>query len=217
MNAGSSLSYQWVKNNISVPGATNGTYTYSPTNPDVITCVVTSNASTTTSNSITIIINTPNLSGTVSIAASPSGGVCPGTSVTFTATPVASFTPYYLWKVNGISKSSSSNTFTYTPVNNDAVSCVITSCASCGNSSTSNVITESVVPYVAVTLTNSQSTPTSANFQQQITVISSNYTSYESSGLQNIEFSTSPSANGNILQAWIESGASNASAVQYIG
>ncbi len=88
---------------------------------------------------------------------------------------------------------------------------VVNSCSTSGNS---NTITTATAPLysVPVTLTNSQVSPTIANFQQQITVNSSNYTAYESAGLQNVEFTTGPNATGTKLQAWIESGATNVSA-----
>ena len=40
---------------------------------------------------------------------------------------------------------------------------------------------------------------------------SSDYSNYESSGLENIEFTTGPSATGTVLQAWLERGATNIS------
>jgi len=65
--------------------------------------------------------------------------------------------------------------------------------------------------YVPITLTNSQSSATSSPFQQMITIDSANYAKYEASGLQNVEFSTLPAGQGTVLNAWIESGASNTS------
>jgi len=74
-----------------------------------------------------------------------------------------------------------------------------------------NVKFTPVIYYVPITLTNSQSSPTPAPFQQMITVDSDNYAKYEASGLQNVEFSTAPGGQGTVLNAWIESGASNTS------
>ena len=80
----------------------------------------------------------------ISIAAS-ANPVCQGTSVTFTATPTnGGTTPAYQWKVNGTSVSAATAvTYTYIPVNNDAVTCVLTSNATCitGNPATSNSLT----------------------------------------------------------------------------
>jgi len=74
-----------------------------------------------------------------------------------------------------------------------------------------NVKFTPVIYYVPITLTNSQSSSTPAPFQQMITVDSDNYAKYEASGLQNVEFSTEPAGQGTVLNAWIESGASNTS------
>ena len=79
----------------------------------------------------------------VSIGAS-ANPVCAGTPVTFTATPTNSgLTPSYQWKVNGTNVGTNSPTYTYTPANNDAITCVLTSNATCvtGNPATSNTIT----------------------------------------------------------------------------
>lgn len=87
--------------------------------------------------------------------------------------------------------------------------------ASNGCGSATPVTTASItarVMYVPVTLTNNQSSATPANFQQMIAVNSSLYTNAENTGLQNVEFSTGPGATGTILEAWIESGATNTSA-----
>jgi uncharacterized protein (TIGR02145 family) len=86
------------------------------------------------------------VSVTIVASANP---VIPGTSVTFTATPVNGGTaPAYQWKVNGINAGTGSSTYTYTPSNDDNILCVLTSsittCVS-GNPATSNTIVMSVV------------------------------------------------------------------------
>ncbi|PZF70923.1 NHL domain-containing protein [Taibaiella soli] len=54
--------------------------------------------------------------------------VCAGSSITFTATDAHGGTaPSYQWKVNGVNFGTSINTFSYTPANNDTVTCVFTS------------------------------------------------------------------------------------------
>lgn len=60
--------------------------------------------------------------------------------------------------------------------------------------------------YVPVTITNSQSTATPTNFQAQVTVNSSLYTSYLASNLSNVNWQDGA---GNILNSWLESGNSN--------
>jgi len=62
--------------------------------------------------------------------------------------------------------------------------------------------------YVAITITNSQTTATPAPFQQMITINSSSYSSYLASNLQNVNFQD---GNGNIIPSWLESGNSNTS------
>ncbi|MEI7727845.1 MAG: hypothetical protein WCK09_22250, partial [Bacteroidota bacterium] len=91
----------------------------------------------------------------VSIAAS-ANDICAGTSVTFTATPTGSGTLSYDWKVNGISQPGNSAIFSYSPINNDVVTCELTSsitvCIS-NNPATSNVITMTVNPNLPVSVT----------------------------------------------------------------
>ncbi|HEX8013714.1 MAG TPA: Ig-like domain-containing protein, partial [Flavobacterium sp.] len=95
----------------------------------------------------------PNLPASVSIVASPSGAICSGTSVTFTATPVnPGIAPTYQWRVNGsnVGTNSSVSTFTTTTLaNNDVVSVVMTSNASpclTGSPATSAGLTITVNP-----------------------------------------------------------------------
>ncbi|MEM3859710.1 MAG: DUF2341 domain-containing protein, partial [Candidatus Micrarchaeaceae archaeon] len=71
-----------------------------------------------------------------------------------------------------------------------------------------SVGSNSVQYYVAITITNSQSSATPAPFQQMITINSSNYSSYLASNLSNVNFQD---GNGNILNSWLESGNSNTS------
>jgi len=66
----------------------------------------------------------------------------------------------------------------------------------------------SVLYYVPITITNSQSTASPSPFQQMVTVNSSNYSKYLASNLQNINFQD---GSGNILNSWLESGNSNTS------
>ncbi len=130
-NGGTNPAYQWQVNGFNV-GTNSADYSYAPANTDAVTCILTSNATCATGNpatssTLTMSVN-PNLPVSVSIAASPSGTVCAGTSVTFTATPVnGGLTPAYQWKVNGSNVGTSSNSYSYSPLNNDVVTCVVTS------------------------------------------------------------------------------------------
>ncbi|KAF2335532.1 T9SS sorting signal type C domain-containing protein [Flavobacterium daemonense] len=112
-----------------------------------------------------IIVN-PILTASVNIAASPSGPICPGTSVTFTATATNGGTPSYQWKLNNVTTGTNSATYTSsTLANNDVVTCVMTSTASpclAGSPATSNSITMVVNPTktASVTITSDQSSST---------------------------------------------------------
>ncbi|MDX9881255.1 MAG: choice-of-anchor L domain-containing protein [Prolixibacteraceae bacterium] len=153
-NGGSSPSYQWKKNGSDV-GTNSTTYTDAAlANGDVITVVLTSNAtcatgSPATSNQITMTVN-PNLPVSVSIAADPGHTVCEGTSVTFTATPTnGGSSPSYQWKKNGSDVGTNSATYTDAALaNGDVITVVLTSNATCatGSPATSSGITMVVAP-----------------------------------------------------------------------
>jgi uncharacterized lipoprotein YajG len=164
-NGGLAPAYQWKVNNIAISGATNPSYTYVPVNNDAVICVLTSSAtcasgSPATSNTINMIVNTV-LPVSVSVGASQNN-ICAGTSVTFTATPTnGGTTPTYQWKVNNIAISGATNpTYTYVPVNNDAVICVLTSDANCviENPAVSNTIMMIINPDNTITLTSGPGT-----------------------------------------------------------
>jgi len=148
-NGGTLPAYQWKVNGVNA-GTNSSTYSYIPLNNDAITCVLTSNiacptGNPATSNTVTMTVNT---SSPVSVAiAASSNPVCSGSSVTFTATPTNGGTlPAYQWKVNGVNAGTNSSTYSYIPLNNDAVTCVLTSNLACptGNPATSNTVTMTV-------------------------------------------------------------------------
>lgn len=159
VNGGTSPSYQWKLNGANT-GSNSTTYSNaSLSNNDQVACVMTSNAlcvlgSPVTSSSITMTVN-PNLPASVSILAS-STTICPGTSVTFTASPVnGGTTPAYQWQLNGANTGSNSATYTSSSlVNNDVVKCIMTSNATCitGSPATSNSITMTVNPALPVSV-----------------------------------------------------------------
>ena len=147
-NGGANPAYQWKVNGVNA-GTNNPVFTYTPANADSVRCILTSSlvngvGNPATSNKITMTVN-PVLPVSVSIAASVNP-VCPGTPVTFTATPVNGGTPGYQWKVNGVNAGTNSSQLTYTPVAGDAVTCVLTSSVTCatGNPATSNQVVMSV-------------------------------------------------------------------------
>ena len=134
VNGTPTSTFQWQVNGINV-GTNSSNYSYIPNNGDVVTCVLTSNATCltgnpATSNSVTMTVN-QNLSAGITIAAS-SNPFCPGSSVTFTATPTNGGTvPSYQWKVNGINTGTNSTAFIYNPAGGDSVRCVMTSNLDC--------------------------------------------------------------------------------------
>ena len=150
--------YQWKLNGNNV-GSNSTTYQNSTlANGDVITCVMTSSVVCTsinpvTSNPITMTVN-PIVTPSVSIAASPGNTICPGTNVTFTATPTNGGIPAYQWKLNGNSVGTNSSTYqNSTLANGDVVTCVMTSSLVCTsiNPVTSNAVTLSLNTLPAIT------------------------------------------------------------------
>lgn len=150
-NGGPTPAYQWKLNGSNV-GTNSPTYVNaSLNNGDVVMCVLTSSASCVpgpvNSNSITMTVN-PIVPVSVSISGTPSGTICFGTNVSFTATPVnGGVTPAYQWKLNGLNVGTNSPNYSNsTLLNGDVISCVLTSSASCvsGSPATSNAITQSV-------------------------------------------------------------------------
>jgi gliding motility-associated-like protein len=175
-NGGSAPIYQWQVNGVNA--GTNSTTFTSTTlaSGDKVTCIITSNAPcttqlTSTSNIITTIVDaysTPS----VSIVAS-TNNICPGTAVSFTATPVnGGSAPIYQWQVNGINAGTNSSTFTSANlVNGDKITCILTSNVQCVTPATvtSNIITMAVninlAPTISIaTSTNSICTGSTVNF-----------------------------------------------------
>ncbi|WP_020526095.1 T9SS type A sorting domain-containing protein [Cytophaga aurantiaca] len=155
-NGGTTPFYQWNKNGVNIYGATNATYTTtSVQNGDSYTVRMTSYAtcpspSTATSYAIVMTVATV-LTPAVSITATPAGTICPGTSVTFTASPGNGGTaPMYEWFIGGTSQgvTTSAETFTSTTLaNGDQVKVVMTSssgCVAAPGTATSNTITTTV-------------------------------------------------------------------------
>ncbi len=144
-NGGATPSYQWKVNNGNV-GTNNATFTSNTLQAgDQITVVMTSNANcvsptTATSNTITI---SPNVVPSVSIQASGTQ-ICANFDNTFTANITnGGANPSYQWKVNGIDAGTGQTTFTTNTLqNNDVVTLIITSNATCAlpTQATSNAL-----------------------------------------------------------------------------
>ncbi len=133
-HGGLTPSYQW-KVNGNNTGGNSQNFIYNPANNDQVSCVLTSSEECTTGNpasSINIqMVEIAQLPAGITI--SPSANpFCPGSSVTFTTYPSnEGSNPSYQWKVNGINAGTNSVTFTYNPVNNDSVRCIMTSNLNC--------------------------------------------------------------------------------------
>ncbi len=157
-NGGTTPNYQWQVNGANV-GANNPVYTYVPANGDLVSCILTSSESCTSNNpassiEIQMVVNS-NLQVGISISAS-ANPVCIGIPVTFTATPTnGGSSPQYQWKVNGLDAGTNSSTFTYTPNNNDFVTCTLTSSLPCtsNNPASSNPVSMSIANAPVVTFT----------------------------------------------------------------
>lgn len=163
-NGGASPSYQWKVNGVNA-GTNSATFTPgSIANNDVITCVMTSNATcistpTATSNAITMTVTT-SVTPSVAITAN-NNPACIGATVTFTAVPTnGGTTPTYQWQVNGGNVGTNSATYSSsTLTNGQVVTCIMTSSSSCASTptATSNAITmsfvSSVTPTASISLT----------------------------------------------------------------
>jgi len=151
VNGGASPVYQWLLNGNPV-GSNSPTYTNAAlANGDQVSVRMTSNAtcvsgSPATSNVVTMTVNAL-VSVSVSIAAS-ANPVCPGSPVTFTATPLNGGTsPIYQWLLNGNPVGTNSPTYNNSSLTNgDNISVEMTVSTPCatGSPATSNVINMSV-------------------------------------------------------------------------
>jgi gliding motility-associated-like protein len=136
INGGSAPVYQWLVNGVNA-GTNSATFSGSNfADGDRVSCVITSNAgcatpAIATSNSITMMVS-PLLSPAISITSSQNN-ICPGTNVTFTATPTnGGISPTYQWLVNGVNTGANSPTFASGVLSNgDIISCKLTSNAAC--------------------------------------------------------------------------------------
>jgi len=162
VNGGAAPVYQWTVNSV-VVGGTGSTYTTSTLNSgDVVGVTLTSNAQcaspATASNTFNANLTIPDVP-VVTITPPTTGNiVCQGATANFTATATAfgGTSPTYQWFVNGTAVSSSNPFSTTTLADNDVVSVVMTSNASCVSPVTdTDAVTMDVIPLVvpSVTLT----------------------------------------------------------------
>jgi len=158
-NGGPSPSFQWRLNG-QIVGTNSSTYSNCTlANGNLVKCWMASNApcitnSPTLSNVITEIVN-PTVAASVNISANPSGTVCEGAVVTFTATPVnGGAIPSYQWHVGTTHVGTNSSTFSISATNGDAITCEMTSSNVCssGSPATSNVINITTNPNLPVSI-----------------------------------------------------------------
>ncbi len=211
-NGGTTPAYQWKLNGSNV-GTNSTTYSNAGlSNNDTVTVVLTSNATCVTTatangNKIGMTVNT-NLTPSVSVGASATT-ICAGTNVTFTATPTnGGTTPSYQWKLNGSNAGTNSTTYSNAGLsNNDTVTVILTSNATCVTSATANgnkigmTVNTNLTPSVSVgasatticSSTNVTFTATPANggttpaYQWKLngSNVGTNSTTYSNSGLSN--------------------------------
>ncbi len=156
-NGGTSPVYQW-KVNGTIVGGNSSLYAYVPSNNDVITCKLTSDAACATGNPATSAPVTMSVSQSlpvsISIGAS-SNPACQGQTIIYTASGVnGGASPVYQWLVNGIRVGSNSTMYNSTPASGDAVVCHLTSSHTCatGSPATSNQLNMSVNPNLPVSV-----------------------------------------------------------------
>ena len=163
-NGGANPSYQW-KVNSNNAGTNSNKFKGVFNDNDVVTCVLTSNATcitgnTANSNSVVISVN-PLVTPTVSISASKNS-ICPGDNVTFSSNITNGGTsPIYQWKLNGNNVGTNNPSYSSTSLANaDVVSLIITSNDNClatinATSNDENISYALVTPSVALSVNDS--------------------------------------------------------------
>ena len=145
--------YEWWVNGASVAD-TSSTFTYTPSEGDVITTRLISNApcrladSSMTSLSLTV---SPTVTPSVLITSTAPGSItCVGTTVNFTANPTNGGTaPAYQWFINSTGVGTG-NTYSYGPTNGDTVEVIMTSNFPCVTTPTASNSTIMTVEPVAI-------------------------------------------------------------------
>ncbi|MCU0417224.1 MAG: T9SS type A sorting domain-containing protein [Cytophagaceae bacterium] len=140
---GSAPTYQWFKNNVSIPGATSDSYeAFSIVSNDAFKVELTSSATCKTtatdqSNSITIT-TTSSTVASVALDVQPGTTAYLGQNVVFTAIPSSGgSTPTYVWRKNStiIPSATSSLYSTNSLINGDVIQVTMTSSLSCATGS----------------------------------------------------------------------------------
>lgn len=203
--------YQWQLNGVNVGGNSNTFISSTLNDGDIITVSMTSNSvcvNSNTANSAPVVMTVnPFAAPFVSISVLPSGPVCSGTNVTFTALPVnPGPSPVYQWTVNGVNAGTNSATFSSATLTMGSVVGVnLTSdpaCPGAASNTISMVVNPVLTPTVTITGDNSGAIcpgqtvnfqafttggGTAPSFQWQINGVNagSNSSSFSSSSLNN--------------------------------
>ncbi len=146
LNAGPGISYVWSDGEVSqtINVATTGNY--------AVTVTGAGNQTAYGSVNVTVL---PSLPVSISIVHS-ADSICSGSSIAFTAAAInGGISPVYQWMVNGVNSGTGSALFTYVPLNNDVISCTLTSsltgCIS-GNPASSNALSMFVYPIITASV-----------------------------------------------------------------
>ena len=149
-NGGTAPAYQWKLNGVNT-GTGLPVYTYVPSNGDVVSVILTSNAACINPDTVSssLIFNVePVPSPVVVISASPGTAIAPGQAVTFTASVTGSgtYTLSYQWLLNGSAiAGANASTYTTSSLNNgDVVTCDVTATGPCGSPAANSSVTITV-------------------------------------------------------------------------
>jgi uncharacterized protein (TIGR02145 family) len=149
--------YQWTNLTTGLP--VGNSQTYMAKQAGIFEVAVSNTGNCTGRDTVAVVVQPP-VPVTATITANPGTTVCQGTCITFTASAAnPGSSPAYAWKVNGLPVGTNASTYTYCPVSNDSVYCIITSSLACtlGNPDTSNVIHITIDPGLPVSVSISAS------------------------------------------------------------
>jgi len=140
-------SFKWLLNGATV--STASTYTdATPVNGDIVVCQLINGGAVIATSAPDTITVLADVTPSVTVTASPSYTVCPGTVVSYTATGTDTGTaPIYNWYVNSVYQASG-NTYSYTPAGGDVVTCQLVSSYPCVITGT---VTSTPITMVATT------------------------------------------------------------------
>ncbi|MGQ9863460.1 MAG: PKD domain-containing protein [Bacteroidia bacterium] len=216
--AASGTVYQWTLNGAPIGGNSPTLILSNPTNGDVVKVRVVSPQGCTGAASESVPITlTVNPEPTVSLVANPSGPICAGQTVNFTAVGNPSVGSTYTWYVNGVPVTgNNTSAFSTNALNSgDQVQVQITSAAGCSGS-LSNIYTAQVSPTPSVSITASQN-PICPGRNVTFTAIPTNGGSnptinwYVNGNLvasgTSLTYTTNALLNGDVVQATITSSA----------